>query len=35
MQNILIRKEGFAYCGIIRCWNGTERLAYQHSSDRG
>ena len=24
-----IRKEGFAYCGIIRCWNGSERLAYQ------
>lgn len=22
-------KEGFAYCGIIRCWNGSERLAYQ------
>ncbi len=34
MQNIL-RKEGFTYCGIIRCWNGTERLAYQHSSDIG
>ena len=28
MQNA-IRKEGFAYCGIIRCWNGSERLAYQ------
>lgn len=24
-----IRKEGFVYCGIIRCWNGSERLAYQ------
>lgn len=28
MQNA-IRKEGFKYCGIIRCWNGDERLAYQ------
>ncbi len=28
MQNAL-RKEGFTYCGIIRCWNGNERLAYQ------
>lgn len=24
-----VAKEGFEYCGIIRCWNGTERLAYQ------
>lgn len=24
-----IAKEGFTYCGIIHCWNGTERLAYQ------
>ena len=24
-----IAKEGFKYCGIIHCWNGTERLAYQ------
>ncbi len=28
MQNA-IRKEGFIYCGIIHCWNGSERLAYQ------
>ncbi len=28
MQNA-IRKEGFVYCGIIHCWNGSERLAYQ------
>lgn len=28
MQNA-IRKEGFTYCGIIHCWNGDERLAYQ------
>lgn len=28
MQNA-IRKEGFRYCGIIHCWNGSERLAYQ------
>ena len=24
-----IAKEGFTYCGIIHCWNGTERLADQ------
>ena len=24
-----IAKEGFAYCGIIHCWNGDERVAYQ------
>lgn len=24
-----IAKEGFTYCGIIHCWNGSERLAYQ------
>ncbi len=28
MQNAL-RNEGFIYCGIIYCWNGSERLAYQ------
>ena len=28
MRNAILR-EGFRYCGIIRCWNGTERLAYQ------
>lgn len=28
MQNAL-RKEGFRYCGIIHCWSGDERLAYQ------
>ena len=25
-----IAKEGFTYCGIIHCWNGEERLAYQY-----
>lgn len=25
-----ILKEEFRYCGVIRCWNGTERLAYQY-----
>lgn len=30
MQNA-IAKEGFTYCGIIRCWNGSERLAYQYT----
>ena len=24
-----IAKEGFAYCGIIHCWNDDERVAYQ------
>ncbi|MDO5446568.1 MAG: GNAT family N-acetyltransferase [Prevotellaceae bacterium] len=28
MQHIL-GNEGFVYCGIIHCWNGDERLAYQ------
>lgn len=26
-----IRSRGFAYCGIIRCHNGTPRLAFQKS----
>lgn len=30
MQHAIL-KEGFCYCGIIRCWNGSERLAYQYS----
>lgn len=29
MQNI-ITKAGFRYCGIIHCWSGDERLAYQY-----
>lgn len=28
MQNAL-RKEGFRYCGIIHCWSGDERMAFQ------
>lgn len=28
MRNALLR-EGYLYCGIIHCWNGSERLAYQ------
>ena len=28
MRDAILR-EGFRYCGIIRCWNGSERLAYQ------
>lgn len=28
MQNAIL-KEGFKYCGIIYCWDGGERLAYQ------
>lgn len=30
MQHI-IEKEGFEYCGIIHCWSGDERLAYQYN----
>ena len=26
----LVQKTGFKYCGIIHCWNGDERLAYQY-----
>lgn len=26
-----ILKAGFKYCGIIYCWNGDERLAYQYN----
>lgn len=29
----LVTKAGFAYCGIIHCWNGDERLAYQLTID--
>ncbi len=29
MQRALL-KEGFRYCGIIYCWSGDERLAYQY-----
>ena len=29
MQQAILRA-GFQYCGIIHCWNGTERLAYQY-----
>lgn len=29
MQHV-IRQAGFEYCGIIHCWNGDERLAYQY-----
>lgn len=28
MQNAAL-KAGFVYCGIIYCWSGAERLAYQ------
>lgn len=28
MQHVIL-KAGFEYCGIIHCWNGSERLAYQ------
>lgn len=26
-----VEKAGFVYCGIIHCWNGDERLAYQYN----
>lgn len=26
-----ITKAGFEYCGIIHCWSGDERLAYQYN----
>ncbi len=28
MRNAIVQA-GFVYCGIIHCWNGDERLAYQ------
>lgn len=28
-----VSKAGFKYCGIIHCWNGDERLAYQYGKD--
>ena len=31
----LIMKEGFRYCGIIRCWSGAYRLAYQRVKQKG
>ncbi len=30
MQNV-IDKAGFKYCGVIHCWSGDERLAYQYN----
>lgn len=32
MQNA-IKKEGFTYCGIIHCRDGSERLAYQYTKE--
>lgn len=32
MQRALF-KEGFVYCGIIHCWNGSERLAYHYCTN--
>lgn len=32
MQNA-VGKEGFQYCGIIHCWSGDERLAYQYTKE--
>lgn len=29
-----IAREGFRYCGIIHCWSGAERLAYQYTKPR-
>lgn len=33
MQNALA-KENFKYCGIIHCWSGDERLAYQYNKQQ-
>lgn len=33
MQNA-IYKEKFEYCGIIHCWNGSERLAFQYTAKK-
>lgn len=30
MQNAIAQAD-FKYCGIIHCWNGDERLAYQYN----
>ena len=30
MQHTIL-KAGFSYCGIIHCWSGDERLAYQYN----
>lgn len=30
MQHAIL-KAGFQYCGIIHCWSGDERLAYQYN----
>lgn len=30
MQQAVLQA-GFRYCGIIHCWNGAERLAYQYN----
>lgn len=32
MQHAVL-KYGFEYCGIIHCWNGDERLAYQYDDN--
>lgn len=32
MQRAIL-KEGFRYCGIIYCWSGEERLAYQYTKE--
>lgn len=29
----LIEKEGFKYCGIIHCWSGDERVAFQFTKE--
>ena len=29
MRNAIMQN-GFSYCGIIHCWNGDERMAYQY-----
>lgn len=29
----LIEKEGYKYCGIIHCWSGDERVAFQFTKE--
>ena len=28
-----LTREGFTYCGLINCWNGDERMAFQYSKN--
>lgn len=28
-----LQSEGFVFCGLINCWNGDERMAYQYEKN--